>query len=1025
MKILPSILFGLMFGSSVVLLAQEDGSKQAFPLHDAIRILTPQRNAVLYESSPSAPFDDSNDRLVFAGNATDTAWVLEVAFIDGDGISSGWSRAELHWHTGGMFWARVLISSRDQWSRVRFRIVDQGLRSTVSVKFHALDFITPAREEQFHPSPISNLAAASLDSIPSPSLVLRSTWGASPPNGSLVPHLPFRAAIHHTAINRVTTLAQGINEMKFIQDLHMNGNGWKDIGYHFCIDDSGRIYQATEVQYVASHVDNGNTGNVGIAFMGDFSVNQPTPLALQACSNLLAYLETQFPIQTDSVFGHRDYNPNTVCPGSAFYPLLPQLRNSVRQQVSFGAPYVKNPQPTPYSTTVDPGTSISFNLRDDGEGILTSSLVVTIGLANVQPVVQQIDPNEIKATFTPASPFQFSSTITVTVFANDQSTPSKSLLYHYQFKTKAQTIYNETLTENTISNATWTQTGSWTSTISDAILPELNDGVMIYARDSLADHSFEIHPNIVESGNYLISLAMPRQENGLNARYVVTNSLGVRKEEYVEYNRNFEKAWFQLGTSSVYFSSGSPSNASIALLPAPGFTTMMMVDALKLEKVDPLLPPAIPELKSVTINAQGKVEIRWYHTLEAGIKGFRLFKSMDGTTWSDTVVTEKVLTSADTSFAFAPPGGSGMLFFRIVAVDTMKTEDIGSGADYVLSEPSDIYGVTYGVSPRLLVVDNFDRVGSWGPAQHPFVRSFGLALWPYGVGWESAVNDAIESGDIALEQYDVVMYLCGDDSDRDESVSNIEQVRLLRYLQHGGKLFISGSEIGYDLARAGRPDAALYAQIFRASFQGDDSGIRSCTGAAATPFSGLTFTFGAVTADTYIEDFPDYIAPTGGSTTALFYENSTKVAGVTYTGTFGPNSTAPGRIVYFSFPFETIYPSESRRLAMKGVLDYLGIATQVSENPVNGVPREFRLEQNFPNPFNPETAISYQLSANSFVNLVIYDLLGRKIATLVEGQMNAGDHTVRWDGSHLAGGVYFYRIQAGEFTQMRKMVLVK
>lgn len=1023
MKNLSPILLLLISGSFLSSFAQENGSTSAFRLQDPIRVTAPQRHGILYESSPSVPLDDSIDRLVFAGNATDTSWSLEVALEDNRSVSSGWSRAVLHWHEGGRFWSKVMILPGGRWSTVRFRIVDQGSYSALSIRFQAVSFVRPPREENGPQPTLAYGAVIIADSIPSPSLVLRSTWGASPPNGSLVPHLPFRAAVHHTAINRVATLAQGISEMKFIQDLHMNGNGWKDIGYHFCIDDSGRIYQGTEMQFVASHVDNGNTGNIGIAMMGDYSSVQPTPQTLKAYADLLAYLETQYPIQTDSIFGHRDYNPNTVCPGSAAYPLLPQLRNSVRQLISFGAPYIKNPQPTPFSTTVDPGISISFNVRDDAEGIRTDSLVVMLGSSVVQPVLQQVDPNEFHVDCTPVGPLDFSSLITVTVQAQDLSNPPRKLTYHYQFRTKAKTVYNELLSENSLSNGSSVKTGAWTISASDAILPELTHGVMIYTRDSLQDHSYEIHPNIPEPGNYVISLAMPRQENGLNARYLVTNSFGVQKEEYVEYNRNFDKGWFQLGTSSAYFAAGSPSNGKIALQPAPGFTTMMMVDALKLEKEDATLPPAIPELKSVTINALGNIEIRWYPSLEGGIKGYRLYKSTDGDSWSDTAATELALKSTDTNFVFAPPPGSGMLFFRIVSVDTQKTEDIGSGSDYILSAPSDIYGATYGISPRLLVVDNFDRVGSWGSAQHPFVRSFGQALWPYMVGWETAVNDAIESGDIALENYDVVMYLCGDDSDRDEAVSNIEQLRLLKYLQNGGRLFISGSEIGYDLARAGRPDASLYAQLFRSSFQGDDSGVRSCVGVAGTAFAGLTFPFGAVTSDTYIEDFPDYIAP-NGSTAVLLYENTTKVAGVVYTGLFTPNAVAPGRLVYFAFPFETIYPASNRTLVMKNVLEYLGFTTRISSD-LTIRPMEYRLEQNYPNPFNPETAISFQLSAVSSVDLRIFDVLGREVAVLVHERMEAGSHRVVWDASHQPSGVYLCRIVAGEFVQTRKMVLVK
>jgi hypothetical protein len=89
------------------------------------------------------------------------------------------------------------------------------------------------------------------------------------------------------------------------------------------------------------------------------------------------------------------------------------------------------------------------------------------------------------------------------------------------------------------------------------------------------------------------------------------------------------------------------------------------------------------------------------------------------------------------------------------------------------------------------------------------------------------------------------------------------------------------------------------------------------------------------------------------------------------------------------------------------------------------LPTEYTLEQNYPNPFNPTTSIHYQLAANSFVNLAVYDVSGRLVADLVEGMREAGVHEVTFDASHLASGIYFYRIEAGDFSAVRKMVLMK
>lgn len=98
----------------------------------------------------------------------------------------------------------------------------------------------------------------------------------------------------------------------------------------------------------------------------------------------------------------------------------------------------------------------------------------------------------------------------------------------------------------------------------------------------------------------------------------------------------------------------------------------------------------------------------------------------------------------------------------------------------------------------------------------------------------------------------------------------------------------------------------------------------------------------------------------------------------------------------------------------------IGIQPIAGEVPVN-----YSLQQNYPNPFNPVTNIKFSIPKAGFVKLVIFDVTGREISTLVSQSMKAGNYVVDFDASSLTSGVYFYRIEAGEYRQTKKMVLIK
>jgi len=92
---------------------------------------------------------------------------------------------------------------------------------------------------------------------------------------------------------------------------------------------------------------------------------------------------------------------------------------------------------------------------------------------------------------------------------------------------------------------------------------------------------------------------------------------------------------------------------------------------------------------------------------------------------------------------------------------------------------------------------------------------------------------------------------------------------------------------------------------------------------------------------------------------------------------------------------------------------------------VEVVPDDYKLYQNFPNPFNPVTIISYATPENGHVSLKVYDLLGKSISTLVHGVKSAGNHTVTFDAGNLNSGVYIYVLETEHFRSARKLLLIK
>lgn len=153
----------------------------------------------------------------------------------------------------------------------------------------------------------------------------------------------------------------------------------------------------------------------------------------------------------------------------------------------------------------------------------------------------------------------------------------------------------------------------------------------------------------------------------------------------------------------------------------------------------------------------------------------------------------------------------------------------------------------------------------------------------------------------------------------------------------------------------------------------------------------------------------------GGGTTAYYTLNG----GVNWTSTILPSTNNQSILCY------------NRKIVLSQQNHGIYQLSATYNNPIGieqistEVPKQFSMFQNYPNPFNPITRIKFDIPKPSFTKLIIYDILGREITTLVNQQLKSGKYEIEWDGNNYPSGVYFYKLISGEFTETKKMVLVK
>lgn len=174
---------------------------------------------------------------------------------------------------------------------------------------------------------------------------------------------------------------------------------------------------------------------------------------------------------------------------------------------------------------------------------------------------------------------------------------------------------------------------------------------------------------------------------------------------------------------------------------------------------------------------------------------------------------------------------------------------------------------------------------------------------------------------------------------------------------------------------------------------------------------------------------------TGSGESTLFLA-SDKTPGQIAVGSMkvdGQGANGAGDLVEFTFLTQGPPLSTDFQILDGVLVDLTGSIDAINNIEIGNlkpVPTDYSLDQNLPNPFNPSTTIKYQLPNSGDISLVIYNLLGQQIRTLVKESMDAGFHSVVWDGKNelghqVASGVYIYRLHTGDFSTARRMMLLK
>ncbi|MCK4384804.1 MAG: T9SS type A sorting domain-containing protein [candidate division Zixibacteria bacterium] len=459
--------------------------------------------------------------------------------------------------------------------------------------------------------------------------------------------------------------------------------------------------------------------------------------------------------------------------------------------------------------------------------------------------------------------------------------------------------------------------------------------------------------------------------------------------------------------------------------------------------------PSIPTGLSAEAE-KNVVTLFWQHNSEDDVIGYNIYRTEDCSTYVlvDSVGWQDIYSDHTVD--------NGIIYYyRITAVDSTELESFSSDTVYALPMAFD---------QGILVLDQTNaQTNPWD--------------YQYGDSVDSFYNRALQSYEFAfihhdschgstdrvslpeLSPYEVCILHCEELLPFCHLFDDSCETILKHYLRAGGKLIIEGREalfigLGIRGARGWHDLGPHWWCDFAYNWLRMDSAYFSCF---APPYPERNEFVGA---RSEVPEYPDLDVDTSRVNSSIDpaeMQLNGKLPGIgcvipqdwqetiyTFNSAYSDYSPLQGmpvairhlgadhQVIFFCFPLYFIQEDQATQLLHQALAD-LGVPfTDVpdKEKDQENIPACFSLKQNYPNPFNPQTIIEYELAKDCEVEITVYNILGRKVRTLVKEFQKSGQQRVKWDGKdeegkEVSSGIYFYQIKTPEFSQSKKMVLLR